>query len=42
MTIIEEEIEDIVEEYRKRRRGIPPNEMRMILQDFAETVLRYH
>lgn len=42
MTIVEEEIERIVEEYRKRRRAIPPKEMRKILKDFADTVLQYH
>lgn len=42
MTIVEEEIERIVEEYRKRRRAIPPKEMREILKDFADTVLQYH
>lgn len=41
MTIVEEEIERIVEDYRKRRRAIPPTEMREILKDFAETVIQY-
>ena len=42
MTIVEDEIESIVEQYRKRRRAIPPKEMREILKDFANTVLQYN
>lgn len=41
-TIVGEMIDDCVEEYRKRRRAIPPSEFKEILHKIANSVIQYH
>lgn len=42
MTIVEKAVEELVTQYRKRRRAIPPSEFREMLKDLVETVYQYH